>query len=136
MPVIGSVIAVRSASIGVAICVIAMRNTTTSTSLDTINASTNAAHFPIHPRVASHAAPANASGARTIAISNSALRINRENQTIAIAETIRPARKIVTIAPTPGAFTLIAVRPAVSRTILSPIVAVVSPAAWTMPMQS
>src|SRR5699024_4629196 len=111
MPVIGSVIAVRSASMGVAIWVIAIRSTTTSTSLLMIRAITNAAHFPIHDRLASHAAPANASGARTIAISSSALRINRENHTIAVAATMSPARKIVTIAPTPGAEMLIAVRP-------------------------
>src|SRR5699024_12269039 len=80
MPVIGSVIAVRSISIGVAICVIAMRNTTTSTNLDTINASTNAAHFPIHPRVASQAAPANASGARTIAMRSEERRVGKEGR--------------------------------------------------------
>ncbi|MPN25543.1 hypothetical protein SDC9_172955 [bioreactor metagenome] len=136
IPVMGSVTADRSASIGVATWVIAMRKTTTRTSLETINATTKAAHLPIQERVTSHAAPANATGARTIATNSSALRIRRLNQTMATAQIMSPARKIVTIAPTPGALMLIAVRPAVSRAILSPMVPVVSPAAWTMPMES
>src|SRR3546814_19831965 len=103
MPEIGSVTADKSASIGVETCVIAMRNTTTSTSLEMMSATTNAAHFPIHPRVTSHAAPANATGASTIATSSRALRIRSENHTIATAQIIRPARQNVTSAPNPGA---------------------------------
>ncbi len=64
MPVIGSVTAAMSASIGVAICVIASRKITTSTSLLMMSAITNAAHLPIHPLVASQDAPANAIGAQ------------------------------------------------------------------------
>jgi hypothetical protein len=40
--------------------------------LEQIRATTNIAHFPIHPRLASHDAPENASGANTTATSSSA----------------------------------------------------------------
>ena len=86
--------------------------------------------------MASQDAPANAIGASTTPTSSSALRINSENQTIATAAIISPARKIVTIAPTPGAAMLMPLSPAASRMILSPIVSVVSPDAWMMPMLS
>src|SRR5690625_7842252 len=93
MPVIGSVTACRSALIGVAIWVIAMRNTSTSTSLETIRASRNAAHFPTHDRETSHADTENASGARLTTIRIHALLSNSENHTIATAAIISPARK-------------------------------------------
>ena len=136
IPEIGSVTADRSASIGVATWVIAMRNTTTRTSLETIRATTKAAHLPIQERVTSHAAPAKATGASTIATSSKALRIRRLNQTMATAQIMSPARKIVMIAPTPGAAMLIPTRPVARRAILSPIDSVVSPAACTIPMHS
>ena len=103
IPAMGSVTAVRPESIGVATCVIATRNTTTRTSLETMSAIRNVAHFPIHPFVTSQDAPERASGARTTVTRIKAFRINRLNQTIPIAAIMRPARKIDTIAPTPGA---------------------------------
>jgi hypothetical protein len=47
-----------------------------------------------------------------------------------------PARKMVRIAPTPGAAMLIPISPAAMSAILSPIEAVVSPAACTIPRHS
>ena len=63
IPAMGSLIDARSVSMGAETCVIATRNITTSTSLEQISATTNIAHFPIHPREASHEAPEKASGA-------------------------------------------------------------------------
>ena len=63
---------------------------------------TNMAHFPIHPRVASHEAPLKASGANTAATSRSAFLTRRDSHTIAAAVIATPARKMVIIAPTPG----------------------------------
>src|SRR5699024_1572780 len=60
IPAIGSDTEDRSPSIGADTWVIATRNMTTRTSLEQIRAMTNIAHFPIHPRVASHEAPENA----------------------------------------------------------------------------
>ena len=110
-PAIGSLIDARSSSIGAETWVIATRKITTSTSFDKIKAITNVAHFPNQPLVASHETPARAMGANTIATSSSALRIRSENHTIAAALMARPARKIVTIAPTPGAAMLIPATP-------------------------
>ncbi|AJO56850.1 hypothetical protein BF96_00115 [Micrococcus luteus] len=114
----------------------ATRNIKTRTSLEQISAMTNIAHLPIHPLLASHDAPENARGANTIATSNSALRTSSDSHTIAAAAIAKPARKIVMIAPTPGAAMLIPTRPAARRVILSPMDAVVSPAAWMTPTQS
>ncbi len=136
IPAMGSLIDARSASMGAETWVIATRNITTSTSLEQISATTNIAHFPIHPREASQDAPLNASGANTIATSSSAFRTRRESQTMAAAVIASPAMKIVMIAPTPGAAMLIPTRPATMRAILSPIDSVVSPAAWTIPKHS
>ncbi len=53
-----------------------------------------------------------------------------------LASVADPIAGIVMIAPTPGAAMLIPTRPAASRAILSPMLSVVSPAAWMIPMQS
>lgn len=126
-PAMGSLIDARSSSIGAETWVIATRKITTSTSFDRIKAITNVAHFPNHPLVASHENPARAIGANTIATSSSALRIRSENHTIAAALMARPARKIVTIAPTPGAAMLIPANPAASRVMRSPMDSIVFP---------
>ncbi len=136
IPAMGSVTAVRPASMGVATCVIATRNTTTSTSLETIRAIRNVTHFPIHPLVTSHDAPDSASGARTTVTRIRALRMSRENQTMPMAAIIRPARKIDTIAPTPGAAIFSPASAWLSRRSWLPIDSVVSPAAWMRPMHS
>ncbi|MPM30981.1 hypothetical protein SDC9_77534 [bioreactor metagenome] len=135
-PASGSAMFDRSASIGADTWVTATSRMTTSTSLESTKATTNIAHLEIQPRVASHEAPENANGARTTATSRSALRMSSDSHTIAAAAMARAARKMVRIAPTPGAPTFSAVSPATSRAILSPIVAVVSPAAWMMPTES
>ena len=122
--------------IGAATWVIATRNITTSTSLEQISATTNIAHLLIHPLVASHDEPDRARGANTIATSSSALRTSSESHTIAAEVIASPARKIVMIAPTPGAAMLIAVSPPARIVIFSPIDSVVSPAAWTIPTHS
>ena len=130
----GSLIDARSASMGADTWVTATRNITTRTSLEQTRATTNIAHFPIHPRLASQDAPLNASGANTTATSSSALRTSRESHTMAAAVIARPAMKMVMIAPTPGAAMLMPTSPAASSAILSPIDSVVSPAACTIPM--
>nr|BFF10406.1 hypothetical protein GCM10025699_17090 [Microbacterium flavescens] len=129
MPAIGSLIDARSASMGADTWATATRKMTTRTSFDKISATTNAAHFPNHPFVVSHAAPARAIGPKTIATRRSALRIRSENHTMAAALIARPARKIVTIAPTPGVAILIAASPATRRAIRSPMPAMVLPVA-------
>jgi hypothetical protein len=136
IPAMGSLTEARSASIGAETWVIATRNITTRTSLEQIRATTNIAHFPIHPREASQDAPLNASGANTTATSRSAFLTRRDSHTIAAAVIARPAMKIVMMAPTPGAAMLMPTSPAARRAILSPIDSVVSPAACTIPMHS
>ncbi|KJL29677.1 hypothetical protein RL72_00307 [Microbacterium azadirachtae] len=135
-PAIGSLMEARSRSIGWETWAMATRNTTTRTSLDRIRASTKVAHLPNQPRVASHDAPARATGANTIATSRRALRTSRENHTIAAAEIARPAKKMVMIAPTPGAAMLMPASAPPSRAILSPMSCMELPVAWTMPMHS
>ncbi|KZE90482.1 hypothetical protein AVP41_00001 [Microbacterium sp. TNHR37B] len=121
---------------GAETCAIATRKMTTRTSLEKIRAITKVAHLPNHPLVASHVAPASAIGPNTMATSSSALRMSRENHTIAAALMARPARKMVMIAPTPGATMLMAPNPAASRAIRSPIPSIVFPVACTIPTQS
>ena len=135
-PARGSAILDKSPSIGADTWVTATSRITTSTSLERMSATTNIAHLEIQPRVASQEAPENANGAKTTATSRSALRTSRLSQTIAAAAMAKAARKMVKIAPTPGAPTFSAVNPATRIAILSPIVAVVSPAAWMMPTES
>src|SRR5690625_2655590 len=103
MPAIGSAIDDRSRSIGALTWLIATRNTITITSFEKISASTKLAHFPNHPFVASHEDPDSAIGAITTATRMRALRTSRLNQTIAAAQIARNARKMVMIAPAPGA---------------------------------
>src|SRR5690625_3337024 len=117
IPAIGSGIDAKSRSIGAETWVTATRKITTSTSFEAIRAMTNAAHLVNHPLVASQDAPDRAMGANTIATNRSALRMRRLNQTIAAALIASPARKIVMIAPTPGAAILIPTSPAASREI-------------------
>ncbi|WP_182049345.1 hypothetical protein [Changpingibacter yushuensis] len=114
----GSLTDARSASMGADTWVIATRNMTTRTSLEQIRATTNIAHFPIHPRLASQDAPLNASGANTTATSSSAFLTSSDSHTIAAAVMLMPTS------------------PAARRAILSPIDSVVSPAACTIPMHS
>ena len=99
----------------------ASRKITTSTTLDTIIAITKVAHLPTQPRVWSQLDPASAMGAKTMAISSSALRTSRLIHTITAAPMARPATKIVTMAPAPGAATLRPPSPAASSAIRSPI---------------
>jgi hypothetical protein len=101
----------------------------TSTSFDTISALTREAHLPNHPFVASHVIPAIATGPNTTATRSKAFRMRRENHTIAAAEIARPAKKIVMIAPTPGAATLIPVSPADMSNTWFPIVDMLLPVA-------
>ncbi|MBL3686183.1 hypothetical protein D3248_04340 [Leucobacter zeae] len=115
---------------------IATRNTITITSFEKINASTNDAHFPNHPFVTSHDEPDSAIGAITTATRIKAFLMRRLNQTIAAAQIARKLRKIVMIAPAPGAVRLIAVRPATRTPIFPPISSSVVPVAWMMPMHS
>ena len=136
IPAIGSAMDAKSRSMGAETWVIATRKITTSTSFEAMSAITNAAHLVNQPLVASQLLPERAMGANTIATNSSALRISRLNQTIAAALMARPARKIVMIAPTPGAVILMPTRPAASRAMRSPMPAIVLPVAWTMPMVS
>src|SRR5699024_5284587 len=136
IPAMGSAIEARSASMGAEIWVMATRKITTSTSLEKIRATTKVAHLENQPFVASHEAPARAMGAKTTATSSSAERMIRENHTIAAAVIMSPPRKMVRIAPTPGAVMLIASSPAASRAMRSPRDSMVLPLAWTIPMVS
>ncbi|RLP67609.1 hypothetical protein D9V30_13565 [Mycetocola reblochoni] len=115
---------------------IATRNTTTITSFEKINASTKLAHFPNQPFVASQLAPDRAIGAITTATKIRALRMRRLNQTIAAAQIAKKLRKMVMIAPAPGAVRLIAVRPATRTPIFPPISSNVVPVAWMIPIES
>ncbi len=135
-PAIGSEMEARSASIGAETCPIATRKITTRTSLEKIRAITNAAHLANQPFVASHVAPARATGPNTTATSSSALRISRENHTIAAADMARPAKKIVRIAPTPGPPMLMAPRATARSPIWVPIPSIVFPVACTIPTAS
>src|SRR5690625_4439404 len=135
-PASGSAMFDRSALIGADTWVTATSRITTSTSLDNTSAMTNIAHLEIQPRVASQEAPENANGASTTATSSSALRMSSESHTMAAAAMAKDARKIVRIAPTPGAPTFSAVSPATRIAILSPIVSVVSTAAWMITIRS
>ena len=99
-PAMGSLMDARSSSMGAETCAIATRKMTTRTSLEKIRAITKAAHLANQPLVASHVAPASATGPNTMATSSSALRMSRETHTIAAALMARPARKMVMIAPT------------------------------------
>ncbi len=114
----------------------ATRKITTSTNLEAIRAMTKLAHLENQPFVASHVAPASATGPKTTVTSSSALRISRENHTIPAAEMARPAKKMVTTAPTPGAAMLMVVSPAASRAIRPPMDSMVLPVACTIPMAS
>ena len=136
MPEIGSLIEARSRSIGALTCSMATRKMTTSTSFEKIRAMTKAAHLANHPFAVSQVNPARAMGAKTIATSSSALRMSSENHTIAAPAMPRPARKIVTIAPTPGEAMLMVVSPTASRVIRSPMPSIVLPVACTTPMAS
>ena len=98
-----------------------------------IGVATNIAHFGIHPRVASQENPDRARDANTIATSRRALRTSNGSHTTAAAVIASPARKVVMIAPTPGAAMLVAARSPARMVILSPMDSVVSPAAWTIP---
>ncbi len=115
--------------IGAETCVMETKKITTSTNLDKINARTNIAHLPIHPFAASHDEPENANGASTTATSSRALRISSDSHTIAAEPIANPARKIIRIAPTPGAAIVSPVSPSTRAATLAPIVSVVSPAA-------
>src|SRR5487761_1276730 len=83
IPATGFEIDDRSRFSGAFIWLIATRKITTTTSFETINATTNDAHLLNQPRAASHDWPDRATGASTTATSSSALRISRLNQTIA-----------------------------------------------------
>ena len=123
-------------SIGALTWLMATRNTTTITSFEKISASTKDAHFPNQPFVASQDAPDSAMGAMTTATRMRALRISRENQTIAAAQIARNDRKIVMIAPAPGAVRVIAVSPPTRTPIFPPISSSVVPVAWIIPIES
>ena len=135
-PAIGWLTDSRSASIGAETWAVASRKITTSTTFERISAITKVAHLLTQLRVWSQLDPASAIGAKTIAISSSALRISRLIHTTTAAPMARPARKIVRIAPAPGAAMLMAPSPAARRAIRSPISSMLVPAALTMPMQS
>ena len=64
------------------------------------------------------------------------MRISRENQTMPLRRCIRPARKMLTIAPTPGAAMFIPARPVAEEHDWFPIASVVFPVACMIPMQS
>ncbi|TVS24863.1 hypothetical protein EKI51_04290 [Corynebacterium sanguinis] len=135
-PAIGSEMDARSASMGAETWPMATRKITTRTSLEKMRAMTKVAHLANHPLVASHVAPARATGPNTMATSSRALRMSSENHTIAAALIASPARKIVRIAPTPGAVMLMVARPAARSPIWVPIPSIVLPVAWTIPTAS
>src|SRR3954462_9999384 len=96
-PAIGWLTDWRSVSIGAETCAVASRKITTRTTLETIIAITKVAHLLTQARVWSQLDPASAMGAKTTAISRSALRTSRLIQTITAAPVARPAMKIVTM---------------------------------------
>jgi hypothetical protein len=103
--------------------------------LDTINAIVNAAHLPNQPLAPSHVNPANAKGPNTTDTRIRALRTRSENQTIRAEEIARPAKKMVMMAPAPGAVKVRPPNPAASRAMRAPMSAMVWPVAWTMPIE-
>ena len=135
-PAIGSLTDWRSPSIGVETWAVARRKITTRTTFETIRAITNDAHLLTQPRVWSQVEPASAMGAKTIAMSNSALRMSRLTHTITAAPMARPAMNMVMMAPAPGAAMFSVSSPPASRAIRSPICSMLVPAALTIPMQS
>src|SRR5271155_3781299 len=93
IPATGFAIEDRSRPIGAFIWLIATRKITTTTSLETISATTKPAHLENQPRAASHDWPDSAIGASTTATSSSDLRISKLNQTIAAPVIARQPRK-------------------------------------------